>query len=236
MNDEILTLAEVAEYLKLSDKTILKMVKNHEIPCAKIANQWRFSKPVLNDWLTAKMEVIPQNDLSRLIEKEYDSVPLSRLIDPANIILPLASTSKEEVIRELAENAFASQLISDKVYFIRKLVEREELTSTSIGSGIAIPHIRETSGKVVKEAKIIIGVSEQGIDFSSFDGELTHLFFLLISDSEVVHLRILSKISQIFRKEGAIESLRSIKSKEGFIEYFIQADKDFIYPEGIEND
>ncbi|MDA3955827.1 PTS sugar transporter subunit IIA [Oceanispirochaeta sp.] len=231
MNDEILTLAEVAEYLKLSDKTILKMVKNQEIPCAKIANQWRFSKLALNDWLTSKMAVIPQNDLSRLIEKEYDSVPLSRLLDEDNIILPLISTTQEDVIREMAENAFASKLISDKEYFIKKLMEREELISTSIGSGIAIPHIREASAKVVKEAKIIIGVSEKGIDFSSFDGELTHLFFLLISDSEVVHLRILSKISQIFRKEGAIEILRSIQSKKGFIQYFIEVDRDFLIQE-----
>jgi PTS system nitrogen regulatory IIA component len=231
MNNEVLTLAEVAEYLKLSDKTILKMIKNHEIPCAKIANQWRFSKPVLNDWLTAKMEVIPQNDLSRLIEKEYDFIPLSRLIDQENIILPLKAATQEEVIREMAERAFASHLISDKEYFIRKLMEREELISTSIGSGVAIPHIREASSKVVREAKIIIGVSDNGIDFSSFDGELTHLFFLLISDSEVVHLRILSKISQVFRREGAIETLRGIKNKSGFVQYFIQAERDFLLKE-----
>ncbi len=228
MENEILTLAEVAEYLKLSDKTVLKMVKNQEIPCAKIANQWRFSKPALNDWLTSKMEVIPQNDLSRLIEKEYDFIPLSRLIDEENIILPLKATSQEGVIREMAEKAFESHLISDKEYFIKKLKEREDLISTSIGSGVAIPHIREASPRVVREAKIIIGVSDKGVDFSSFDGELTYLFFLLISDSEVVHLRILSKISQVFRKEGAIETLRGIKKKSGFIQYFIQAERDFL--------
>jgi PTS system nitrogen regulatory IIA component len=224
MNDEILTLAEVAEYLKLSDKTILKMVKNQEIPCAKIANQWRFSKPGLNDWLTSKMEVIPQNDLSRLIEKEYDSVPLSRLMDQENIILPLKARNQEEVIRELAEKAHKSRLISDKDLFVTKLLEREELTSTSIGSGIAIPHLRKASSEVVKEAKIIIGVSEKGIDFSSFDGEPTNLFFLLISDSEVVHLRLLSKLSRILRQDDAIKALRSIKTKKGFIQYFIEAE------------
>lgn len=226
MDNEILTLAEVAEYLKLSDKTILKMIKNQEIPCAKIANQWRFSKPALNDWLTSKMEVIPQNDLSRLIEKEYDSVPLSRLMDQENIILPLKARTQEEVIRELAERAYESRLISEKEIFIKKLLEREELTSTSIGSGIAIPHIRKASAEVVKEAKIIIGVSEQGIDFASFDGEPTNLFFLLISDSEVVHLRILSKLSSILRNEEAVKALRSINSKKGFIQYFIKAEVD----------
>ncbi len=227
LNDEILTLAEVAEYLKLSDKTILKMVKNQEIPCAKIANQWRFSKGTLNDWLTSKMEVIPQNDLSRLIESEYDSVPLSRLMDEENILLDLRSRDREGVIRELAERAHASQLISDKDQFIKKLLEREELTSTAIGSGVAIPHLRQATADVVREAKIIIGLSKKGIDFASYDGEPTHLFFLLVSDSEVVHLRLLSKLSRILHQDGAIEELKSIRSKEGFIQYFVTKERDF---------
>ncbi|MDC7235457.1 MAG: PTS sugar transporter subunit IIA [Spirochaetales bacterium] len=224
MENEILTLAEVAEYLKLSDKTVLKMVKNQEIPCAKIANQWRFSKPALNDWLTAKMEVIPQNDLSRLIEREYDTVPLSRLMDEDNIILPLKASNQEDVIRELADRAFDSRLISDRDIFIRKLIEREELSSTSIGSGIAIPHLRQASAEVVREAKIIIGVSDKGIDFASFDGNPVKLFFLLISDSEVVHLRILSKLSAVLRNEDAVTELLSIDSKKGFIQYFINSE------------
>lgn len=227
INDEILTLAEVAEYLKLSDKTVLKMVKNQEIPCAKIANQWRFSRGTLNDWLTSKMEVIPQNDLSRLIESEYDSVPLSRLMDEEDILMDLKSKDREGIIRELAERAYASQLISDKDQFIRKLIEREELTSTAIGSGVAIPHLRQASADVVKEARIIIGLSKSGVDFASFDGKPTNLFFLLVSDSEVVHLRLLSKLSRILHQEGAIEELKSIKTKEGFIQYFITKERDF---------
>jgi PTS system nitrogen regulatory IIA component len=85
MND-VLTLAEVAAYLKLSEKTLQKMVKNQEIPCAKVGSQWRFSKTVIDDWLRAQMRVIPQNDLSRLIEDEYDFVPLSRLFGEDSLI------------------------------------------------------------------------------------------------------------------------------------------------------
>ena len=224
MNDEVLTLAEVAEYLKLSDKTVLKMVKNQEIPCAKIANQWRFSKPGLADWLASKMEVMPRNDLSRVMQNEYDSLPLSRLMDQENIILPLEGQTREEVIRELADRAFESSLISEKELFIRKLMEREELGSTSIGSGMAIPHLRKPLAKGIREAKIVIGVSEKGVDFASFDGEPTNLFFLLIADSEVLHLKILSRLSRILKHEDAVTTLRSINSKKGFIQYFMKTD------------
>ncbi len=232
MNDEIMTLAEVAEFLKLSDKTILKMVKNQEIPCAKIANQWRFSKLALNDWISSKMEVIPRNDLTRLIEKEYDSVPLSRLMDEENIILPLKASNREEVIRALGNKAFESRLISDKETFVQKLLEREEITSTSIGSGMAIPHLRNASSEVVKEPKIIIAVSPDGVDFGSFDGEDTKIFFLIISDSEVVHLRLLSKLSRILKRQEAAAELQSIDSKSGFIQYFIEVEKKSLFSNG----
>ena len=99
-----------------------------------------------------------------------DSVPLSRLMDEENIILPLKASNREEVIRALGNKAFESRLISDKETFVQKLLEREEITSTSIGSGMAIPHLRNASSEVVKEPKIIIAVSPDGVDFGSFDG------------------------------------------------------------------
>ncbi|WP_187759818.1 PTS sugar transporter subunit IIA [Thiospirochaeta perfilievii] len=218
---EILTLQEVAEYLQLSDKTILKMVKSGEIPCAKIANQWRFSKVMLDDWITAKMEVIPQNDFSRLVEKEFDFIQISRLIDESSILPELKGTTGPQVITELAENAYKNELIANKEEFIKKLLEREQITSTSIGQGIALPHLRKPCGTIVTEPKIVIGKSTEGIDFSSMDGKKTYIFLLLLSDSEVVHLKILSKLSQILSINGNIDKLKKIKEPKEFIKFFI---------------
>ncbi|MBN2617516.1 MAG: PTS sugar transporter subunit IIA [Spirochaetales bacterium] len=226
---EILTLQEVAEYLQLSDKTILKMVKEGEIPCAKIANQWRFSKIMLDDWITAKMEVIPQNDFSRLVEKEYDFIKISRLIDENSIILDLQSTNSSDVLEELAECAYKNELVNNKDEFIKKLIEREKLTSTSIGKGIALPHLRKPCGTMVTEPKIVVGYSKEGIDFSSLDGEKTFLFFLLLSDSEVVHLKILSKLTQILSVGNNIEEIKNIDNTNDIIKFFILAENSIIY-------
>lgn len=226
--DPILTLSELSAYLKLSEKTLQKMIKNSEIPCTKIANQWRFSRPMINDWLTSKMEVIPKNDLSRLIEREYDIVPLSRLLDEDAMIMNLQSDSKIGILTELAEKAIENKLISDKESLITKLIEREELTSTAIGNGMALPHLRKPTNEIINEPKIIIGISRKGIDYNSTDNELTHLFFLILSDSEIVHLRILSKLSKILRNREAVEKLRNIDKKTDFIRFFIDAEKDLI--------
>lgn len=223
MND-ILTLKEVSEYLKLSDKTLLKMVKTGEIPCAKIANQWRFSKVMLNDWITAKMKVIPQNDFSRLVEKSIDYIPISRLIDLDFIIPDLKGITASEVITELSEKAFENELIADKDEFIKKLLERERLTSTSIGQGVALPHLRKPCNNIITEPKIIIGKSKKGIDFSSLDGKKTEIFLLLLSDSELVHLKIISKLSQILTIDDNMEKLRELETPEEFLKFFIIAE------------
>lgn len=223
---DILTLQEVAEFLQLSDKTLLKMIKNSEIPCAKIANQWRFSKSMLNDWITSKMSVIPQNDFSRLIETQFDYIPLSRLIDQDSIITDLQATNSEEAVKELAEKAYNNALIANKDEFIKKLLEREKLTSTSIGQGIALPHLRKPCGTMVTAPKIVIGISKKGVDFASLDGEKTTLFFLLLSDSEVVHLRILSKLTQILSISSVIDELKSLTKPEDFIPFFIRKEQE----------
>ncbi len=230
--DQILTLNEVSKYLKLSTKTLQKMIKNKEIPCAKIANQWRFSKPMVDDWLRIKMEVIPKNDLSRLIEKEYDYVPLSRLIDEDSMIMNLESYNKIGVLSELAQKAFDNKLISDKEYLINKLIEREKLISTAIGNGIALPHLRKPSNKIINEPKIVIGISSKGINYDSSDGKPTHIFFLILSDSEVVHLRILSKIASVLRNKEAIIKLKQFTTKEEFIRFFLEIEKEN-FREGI---
>ncbi|MDA3851000.1 MAG: PTS sugar transporter subunit IIA [Spirochaetaceae bacterium] len=220
----LMTLSDVAGFLQLSEKTILKMVKNNEIPCTKIANQWRFSQEILNDWITSKMRVLPQNDLSRLIETDFDLVPLSRLLREQNII-ELDKTTKLGVLKELADNAYATNLISDKSTFLESLIEREEMSSTQICSGIALPHLRSPSEKVVNAARIVIGYSKEGIDFDSHSNEKTNILFLLISDSEVVHLKILSKISRILQNPENVKEVRAMDKKDDFLNFFLQYDK-----------
>ncbi len=232
-NSPLLTLSEVAAFLQLSEKTVLKMVKQSEIPCMKIANQWRFSKMVLDDWVLSKMGVIPQNDLSRLIEQEYDVVPLSRLVHEENVIINLKGRTVSEVLAELAENAFRTNLVADRQRFFDKLVERERMSSTAIGEGIALPHLRTPSDTVVREARIVIGTSEAGIDFNSLDSKPIHLIFLPISDSEVVHLRIIAKLSQLLREQRRVETLKMLKSRKDFVSFFISYNQELLNKEII---
>lgn len=222
---EIMTLSEVAQYLKLAEKTIHRLIKKNEIPCVKVASQWRFMKTMIDDWLISRMKVVPQNDLSRLIESGKDIVPLSRITDENLILTDMTAGSREDILKQLTYVLFAEGIIDDKEFFIKKLIEREEMVSTAIGNGIAIPHLRNPKDNSCKRPAMVVGICKEGSDFLSPDGEKTHLFFLISSDSEIVHLRILSTLNRMLSRDDICSLFKEAKTKKDVLEIFIKHEK-----------
>ncbi len=202
-----MTLPEVASYLKLAEKTILRMIHRNEIPCAKIGNQWRFSRAMINDWFHSKMQVVPRNDIARLIERGDESVPLSRLVREQRIVFDIQPGAKEDVLTQLIRPLIEEGIIENLEEFLSKLLYRESIISTSVGSGAAIPHIRDSKKNPPGGPYVVLGICPEGTDFDATDGEKTQLFFLVSTDSEVVHLRILSRITQALQTPGLVRRI-----------------------------
>src|SRR5688572_24125215 len=109
----------------------------------------------------------------------------------------LQSLDKEAVIREMGTALVEAGKIDQEQYesIVRAILKREELGSTGIGRGVAVPHTKHPS---VEELVGAVAVSTEGVDFDSLDGEKVHLLFLLISppDRPGDHLRALENISR----------------------------------------
>lgn len=223
---EVLTLAEVAAYLKLAEKTVLRMVHKGQIPCAKVASQWRFLRPMIDDWLTAKMQVVPRNDLARLIESSPDVVPLSRLLTDELILLDVQPGTKEQVLRQLVRPLIRTRIIDQEQPFLNKLLERERIVSTAVGRGVAIPHLRNPRENPRGGPVLVVGICAEGTNFDSLDGEKTQVFFLLCTDSEVVHLRVLAKVNRIAGKESTMLQLTGAETAEEVLRVLIWADQE----------
>jgi PTS system nitrogen regulatory IIA component len=222
----VLTLPEVAAYLRLAEKTVLRMVHKGQIPCAKVASQWRFLRSMIDDWLIAKMKVVPQNDLARLIESTPEVVPLSRLLKEENVVLQIRPGTKEEVLRQLVQPLLLSQIIDREKPFVDKLLDREEIVSTAVGKGVAIPHLRHPRENPGSGPVLVVGICREGTDFEAPDGEKTHLFFLLSTDSEVVHLRVLAKVNRIARRKEVMTRLIGSESAAEVLRVLIKADQE----------
>lgn len=137
----------------------------------------------------------------------------------------LESKDKEAVIRELAASLVASgDIMEDSAdSIIKAILKREELGSTGIGRGIAVPHTKHPS---VEKLVGTVGISSDGVDFNSLDGESVHLFFLLVSppDRPGDHLRALENISRQLRDDMFCKFLKQSKSVEDIKTLLDEAD------------
>lgn len=141
------------------------------------------------------------------------------------IITELKATEKEAVIREMMYSLKDMQKIiaKDVDSIIKSLMKREELGSTGIGKGVAVPH---TKHDCIKKIVGTIARSTHGVDFNALDGEPVHLFFLLLSpnDSAGTHLAALEKISTVIRDNDFRRFMREARGKEGMIEILKEVD------------
>lgn len=134
-------------------------------------------------------------------------------IAPESISASLQAIDKEGAIREMAQSLLDAGRI-EKTQFdsiIKAILKREELGSTGIGRGVAVPHTKHAS---VDKLVGTVAVSKEGVDFASLDGETVHLFFLLVSpmDRPGDHLRALENISRQLRNDTFCRFLKQAKS------------------------
>jgi mannitol/fructose-specific phosphotransferase system IIA component (Ntr-type) len=141
------------------------------------------------------------------------------------IIVDLQASTKEGAIREMvgALNQ-AGQLADGEVEsVIRAILNREELGSTGIGMGVAVPHTRHPTLQRLVGA---VALSPGGVDFAALDGEPVNIFFLLVSPQNQPgdHLRALENISRHLKDERFVSFLRQAKTREAVVEVLEEAD------------
>lgn len=137
----------------------------------------------------------------------------------------IVAQDKEGVIRELVGSLVTAGMLDaeSQTSIVEAIMKREELGSTGIGRGIAVPHTKHPS---VDRLVGTVGVSQEGVDFKSLDGEKVHLFFLLVSppDRPGDHLRALENISRQLRDETFCRFLKQSKSSDDIQQLLEEAD------------
>jgi len=210
---EVMTLAEVADYLQLADRTIVRMAQRGEIPATKIASQWRFLRPVLRDWLAGQMQTMSPARLEALAGTQKDLLPLHEVIRPELMSLDLAAGPKESILRQLVEPLEQTGFARDPGRLLASLAQRERMMTTAVGHGVAIPHPRRPIPGMFPEPAIVLGRCLQGTDFEAVDDQLVHTFFLICATREEIHLQLMAKVSWLSRQR-TLRKLQSASSAE----------------------
>jgi fructose-specific phosphotransferase system IIA component len=135
------------------------------------------------------------------------------VLKPEYIKIPLSSSTKEGVIKELIRVLYEKRAIEDEDPVFQAAMEREKIMTTGVGRQVAIPHCKL---KDCDTFSIAFGISVDGIDFSAIDEQPVKIVFLLVGPEENpgMHIRLLSRISRLISKETLREKLLQVKSRE----------------------
>jgi len=208
---EVMTLSEVAEYLQLAEKTVLRMTRRGEIPAAKVASQWRFLRPMVREWLVGQMHALAAG-ASAGDATGGRILPTCEVFRPELMTFDLAPGPKEDVLRQLVAPLGEARFARDPEALLRSLLDRERMMTTAVGHGIAVPHPRRAIAGMFREPAVALGICPAGTDFGAIDDQLVHVFFLVCATRDDIHLRLMAEISWLTRREGVLAALRRAAS------------------------
>ena len=209
IDEDILTIDEVAKYLRVSERTVYEWAQKGEIPSGKIGTVWRFKKAELEQWVNDRLsasKLIPQNG----------SIQLETILSPDRIVY-LNYSTKRDTLLAMVDTISTAPQIKSRQELAQEILRREELMSTAIGRGIAIPHIRLSS---ITDLVVSVGISRIDIvDFQALDDEPVRLLFMIAAaaNQHAYYLQTLSFFSaRLKNKDLRNALLASSDSREAY--------------------
>ncbi len=220
-----LSVKDAARLLNVSDKTIYRWIKQDLIPAYRVSGQHRFNQSELLEWATSRrMGVSPE----AYDEPGTAASPLPLLTDTleaGGIVYRLEGRSRNTVLANLVETLRLPEGV-DREYLLKVLIAREELASTSVGNGIAIPHPRNPVLLHTTQPTVTLAFLEEPVDFQSLDGRLTQILFCVISPTLRAHLYLLSMLGFALKDARFLAALEQQASRENILRALRQVKKD----------
>ncbi|MFI3257697.1 MAG: PTS sugar transporter subunit IIA [Spirochaetales bacterium] len=206
MKDDILTIEEVAKYLRVSERTVYDWAQKGEIPSGKIGTVWRFKKSEIEKWVNERLTSGKTKTSS-----VASPVQMQNILSPDRIVFLNHSTKRDSLLA-LAHNLSSAPQIKNTEELTSEILKREELMSTAIGRGIAIPHVRLSS---VTDLVMSVGISKTDIiDFQTIDDEPVRLLFMIAAayNQHAYYLQTLSFFSSKLKNRELRDALLQAKS------------------------
>ncbi len=218
MDDDILTIEEVAKYLRVSERTVYDWAQKGEIPAGKIGTVWRFKKSEIERWVNERLS-------SNKPVASIHPVRMRNVLAPDRVVF-LDYPRKRDALVALAERLAAAPQIKSKQEIVSEILRREELMSTAIGRGIAIPHVRLSS---VTDLVVAVGISKCDIqDFNAFDDAPVRLLFMIAAayNQHAYYLQTLSYFSAKLKSNELRNGILAAADPAAVYELLVKQDED----------
>ena len=212
-----LNVRDAAKFLNVSEKTIYRWINQGSLPAYRVNEQYRFNRAELLEWATSRKINV---SVEIFHEPESTSAPLPGLVaslEAGGIYYRLGGSDKESVLRAIVEVMRLPDEV-DRDFLCRVLLARENLGSTAIGDGIAIPHVRNPVVLHVERPAICLCFLDRPVDFGALDCQPVYALFSLISPTVRAHLHLLSRLSFALHDSMFKEVVRQQGSREAVLQ------------------
>jgi nitrogen PTS system EIIA component len=212
MANETMDLEQLADYLQRDIREVAKLACRGHLPGRKVAGEWRFALAEINHWIETQLPGYSEQQLTAIergSRAEEEEPLISVLLSEATISVPFPATTRTSAMRELVGLAEQSGQVYDPEAILEAVRQREEMASTALESGVALPHPRRPMRAALAEPVMAYGRSFSGVPYGAPRGIMTDIFFLVCSRDDRTHLRILARLSRLLLRSAFLDELRS---------------------------
>ncbi len=205
----LLTPKEAAAFLRLNPRTVTRLARVGTLPAIRIGRRWRFRPEALEYWTTTR-EVAPF--YGRALHSQAEGFALSYLVSAETVMVDLEASGMPEALEKIVEVLEERGVLSEGKLFLKMLIEREELMSTSIVEGVAVPHPRRAVQGMFERSMLAVAIAPRGVDFSATGP--VRVFFVICASDDRSHLRILARLSRVLMETPIVERMLTVMCPE----------------------
>ncbi|MCB1128937.1 MAG: PTS sugar transporter subunit IIA [Verrucomicrobiae bacterium] len=210
-----LTVKNVANLLSVSEKSVYRWIGERGLPAHRVGGQLRLTRGEVIGWATAnKINLVPQV----FEEPEADGRPpaLSEAIEAGGVFYRISGSDVASVLAGVVDYLRLPEG-ADRALLLQMLLAREQMASTAVGEGVAIPHARNPVVLHVDKPIVTLCFLEHPVDFGALDGLPVQVLFTLVSPTVRAHLHLLSRLSFALRDTEFKQQLREQASRDVLI-------------------
>jgi PTS system nitrogen regulatory IIA component len=226
MSSEMMDMEQLAAYLRRDVREVGKLANRGHLPGHKVGGQWRFARAEINYWIETQLSGYSEEQLSALERRGDAPLLLTDLLSEVSVAAPLPATTKASVLRELVALAERSWQVYDPAAVLEAIRAREEMGSTALPNGVAIPHPRRPLPNALGDAVMAYGRTGSGIPFGGERGALTDIFFLVCCRDDATHLQVLARLTRLIQRPGFLDELRAAETPADTLEKITAAEQE----------
>lgn len=214
-----LKIKDVAELLSVSEATVQRWLSDEKIPHYKIDGQYRFGKREIEEWVMTQSPFKTSETSSHKNPSTGGNQKFSlyRAVHKGDVLKDLSGTNKEEIIRLSTKHLSQTHQFDNEI-LAELLLDRENLQSTALNNGIAVPHTRDFILSPTHDVVAFVFPKEP-LAFGALDGNPVHTLIFLFACNDKRHLHLLAKIAHLSHQKKTQEMLQKRPNKETLLEF-----------------